>query len=90
MKGLPPVWMHAADELYGTLRGPGKNMTVLATAIPIRRTKARGTTSRWRWCFRMARGACFIRRWGTIVGGAQLRGLMTLLERGTEWAATDA
>ena len=32
LKGLPPVWMHASDELYGTLRGPGKNMTVLATA----------------------------------------------------------
>ena len=31
-KGLPPVWMHAADELYGTLRGPGENMTILATA----------------------------------------------------------
>jgi hypothetical protein len=32
MRGLPHVWMHAADELYATLRGPGKNMTVLATA----------------------------------------------------------
>ncbi len=32
MKGLPPVWMHAPDELYGTLRGPGENMTILATA----------------------------------------------------------
>ncbi len=29
MKGLPPVWMHANDELYGKLRGPGKNITVL-------------------------------------------------------------
>ena len=32
MKGLPLVWMHANDELYGKLRGPGKNITVLATA----------------------------------------------------------
>ncbi len=32
MKGLPSEWMHATDELYGRLRGPGKNMTVLATA----------------------------------------------------------
>src|SRR5208283_1654282 len=32
VKGLPPVWLHAGDELYGALRGPGKNMTVLATA----------------------------------------------------------
>src|SRR5260370_33145120 len=32
MKGLPTVWMHAPDELYGTLRGPGGDMTILTTA----------------------------------------------------------
>ena len=32
VKGLPPTWMHQGDELYARLRGPGKNMTVLATA----------------------------------------------------------
>ncbi len=32
MRGLPAEWMHATDELYTRLRGPGKNMTVLATA----------------------------------------------------------
>src|SRR5262245_25565140 len=31
--GLPKVWMHQGDELYARLRGPGKNMTVLASAI---------------------------------------------------------
>ena len=30
--GLPERWMHAFDELYGQLRGPAKNLTVLATA----------------------------------------------------------
>src|SRR5438093_6607196 len=30
--GLPTKWMHHTDELYATLRGPGRNMTVLATA----------------------------------------------------------
>ena len=30
--GLPQTFMHQGDELYGRLRGPGKNMTVLATA----------------------------------------------------------
>ncbi len=33
MKGLPPVFMHVPDELYGWLRGPAKNLTVLATAF---------------------------------------------------------
>jgi hypothetical protein len=32
MKGLPTVWLHANDELYSNLRGPAKNVTVLATA----------------------------------------------------------
>ena len=30
--GLPETFMHSADELYNQLRGPAKNMTVLATA----------------------------------------------------------
>lgn len=31
MKGLPEKWMHTNDELYSKMRGPGKNMHVLAT-----------------------------------------------------------
>ncbi len=32
MRGLPSVWLHGRDELYSNLRGPAKNLTVLATA----------------------------------------------------------
>ncbi len=39
MQGLPAAWMHAGDELYATLRGPGANMTVLATAHSDRENK---------------------------------------------------
>jgi hypothetical protein len=31
-KGLPEKWLHATDELYFNLRGPAKNLHVLATA----------------------------------------------------------
>jgi len=34
MKGLPTTWLHASDEIYSQLRGPAKNITVLATALP--------------------------------------------------------
>jgi hypothetical protein len=34
-RGLPKVWMHQGDELYARLRGPGKNLTVLATACAV-------------------------------------------------------
>jgi len=30
LKGLPTEWMHATDELYAALRGPAKNIEVLA------------------------------------------------------------
>jgi len=30
LKGLPTEWMHAEDELYASLRGPAKNVEVLA------------------------------------------------------------
>lgn len=33
MRGLPMAWLHAIDEQYSQLRGPAKNLTVLATAI---------------------------------------------------------
>lgn len=32
MKGLPKSWLHTQDELYHSLRGPAKNMQVLATS----------------------------------------------------------
>ena len=32
-KGLPEKFMHVPDELYGWLRGPAENLTVLATAF---------------------------------------------------------
>ncbi len=32
-QGLPEAFMHVPDELYGWLRGPAKNLTVLATAF---------------------------------------------------------
>ncbi len=30
-KGMPSVWLTTKDECYAKLRGPGKNMTILAT-----------------------------------------------------------
>ncbi len=33
MRGLPDAWLHAIDEQYCQLRGPARNLTVLATAI---------------------------------------------------------
>jgi len=32
MKGLPDLWMHGMDELYHGMRGPAKDLTILASA----------------------------------------------------------
>jgi len=38
MKGIPSGWKHAREELYNSMRGPCKNLTVLAAA-PCKATK---------------------------------------------------
>jgi type 1 glutamine amidotransferase len=88
MKGLPPVWMHAADELYGTLRGPGKNMTVLATAYSDPKNKGTGHGEPMALVLSYGKGRVFHTPMGHDVAALSCVGLMTLLERGTEWAAT--
>ena len=42
MKGLPEKFRHAPDELYAKLRGPAKNLTVLATAFSDKSTGGTG------------------------------------------------
>jgi hypothetical protein len=86
MKGIPAVWKHAKEEMYNSMRGPCKNVTVLASS-PSKQTKVdepqvmivkygKGTT-------------CHI----TLghVGGLdpiQCVGFQTIFARGTEFAAT--
>ncbi len=88
MKGLPPVWMHAADELYGTLRGPGKNMTVLATAHSDLQNHGTGHDEPMAMVLSFGKGRVFHTVMGHDVSALSCVGLMTLLQRGTEWAAT--
>lgn len=88
MRGLPPVWMHAADELYGTLRGPGKNMTVLATAHSDSQNKGTGHEEPMVMTIAWGKGRVFHTPMGHDVEALSCVGLITILQRGTEWAAT--
>lgn len=88
MKGLPPVWMHLPDELYGRLRGPGKNMTVLATAHSDPKNHGTGFDEPMIMVLHYGKGRIFHTVMGHDVYALSCVGLITVLQRGTEWAAT--
>ena len=88
MKGLPRVWMHANDELYAQLRGPGKNMTVLATAYSDPRNKGTGLDEPMIMILHYGKGRIFHTTMGHDVFALSCVGFMTIFQRGTQWAAT--
>ena len=88
MKGLPAVWMHAADELYATLRGPGESMTVLATAHSDPANKGTDCDEPMLMVVKYGKGRVFHTTMGHDVAALSCVGFMTTYQRGTEWAAT--
>jgi len=94
--GLPEKWMHAFDELYGQLRGPAKNLTVLAMAYSDPAQKS-GTGEHEPILFTIDYGKG--RVFHTVLGhvGAKDKppitaldcvGFIVTFQRGAEWAAT--
>ena len=98
MKGLPAAWLHANDELYSNLRGPAKNVTILATATaPTSMANGTGENEPLLMAITYGRGRVFHDTLGHV-GATQKEPIVTmnsvdyimLLQRGTEWAATGA
>jgi type 1 glutamine amidotransferase len=88
VKGLPKVWMHAGDELYATLRGPGQNMTVLATAHSDPSNKGTGHDEPMLMVLSHGKGRVFHTAMGHDIAALSCVGFIVTLQRGTEWAAT--
>ncbi len=88
MKGLPHVWMHGADELYATLRGPGQNMTVLATAHSDPANHGTGHDEPMLMVLSYGKGRIFHTTMGHDVAALSCAGFITTYQRGAEWAAT--
>jgi HEAT repeat protein len=92
-QGLPPRWMHARDELYSLMRGPGKNMHVLATAYSSPLQNGTGRDEPILFTVHYGKGRVF----HTVLGHAggeipppsmECVGFIVTFQRGAEWAAT--
>ncbi len=87
LKGLPKKWLHARDELYDRLRGPAKNMKVLATSFA---AKSHGGTDEHEpiiMTISYGKGRIFHTPMGHSPHSMLCTGFQFILLRGTEWAA---
>jgi type 1 glutamine amidotransferase len=91
-KGLPARWMHGSDELYQQLRGPAKNLTVLATAFADPKRGGTGRDEPVLMTITYGNGRIFHTTLGHADEGGgpamQCAGFIVTLLRGAEWAAS--
>lgn len=92
-RGLPRKWMHAKDELYSLLRGPAKNLHILATAYNDPRQGGTGRDEPILFTVKYGKGRIF----HTVLGHAgeeipspamECVGFIVTFQRGAEWAAS--
>ena len=83
-KDLPASWKHAKDELYDKLRGPAENMKVLATSTSQDTKRPEPMIM----VLDYGKGRVFHTPMGHADYSMKCVGFYTVLQRGTEWAAT--
>jgi len=88
LKGLPKQWMHAGDELYNKMRGPGINMKILATAYSDPSNQGTGRDEPMLMVLSYGKGRIFHTTMGHDIPALSCVGFITTFQRGAEWAAT--
>ncbi|MCB4798584.1 ThuA domain-containing protein [Neotamlana laminarinivorans] len=87
-QGLPKAWMHANDECYAFMRGPAKNITVLSMAASRLKKPELEQKEPVVMTVNYGKGRIYHTTLGHDVEAFECVGFITLLKRGTEWAAT--
>jgi type 1 glutamine amidotransferase len=88
VRGLSLTWTHGPDELYAHLRGPGRNMTVLATAYSDPSNAGSGRDEPQLIVLTFGKGRIFHTTWGHDVTALASPVFKVTFQRGAEWAAT--
>jgi type 1 glutamine amidotransferase len=88
MKGLPEKFMHVSDELYGWLRGPAKNLTVLASAFAPKEKGGSGEDEPLLFTITYGKGRIFQNALGHTPKELASVAFIVTYQRGAEWAAT--
>lgn len=88
MQGIPSVWLHTQDELYEQLRGPAKNLEVLATAYADPKYGGSGRDEPMLMTITYGEGRVFHTVLGHTDYSMNCVGFASTLLRGAEWAAT--
>ena len=88
LKGLPLKWKHTSDELYSKLRGPAKNMQVLATAYHAKDQNGTEENEPMLMVIPFGKGRVFHTTLGHSAVSMSGLGFQVTLCRGTEWVAT--
>jgi type 1 glutamine amidotransferase len=95
MKGLPAEWLQANDELYSQLRGPAKNLQVLATASAEPAKGGTGDHEPMFMTIHYGKGRVFHNTLGHVgpkdvapVPSISSVGYIVSIQRGVEWVAT--
>ncbi len=86
--GLPDKWLHAQDELYDRLRGPAKNVTVLASAFADSEKGGSGEMEPMIMVIDYGKGRCVHTTLGHSTVAMSDRGFYETTVRSAEWVAT--
>jgi uncharacterized protein len=87
-KGLPSAMMHVPDELYGWLRGPAQNLSVLVTAFAPADQGGSGEHEPLLFTVSYGKGRVLQNALGHTPEELKSVSFIVTFQRGVEWAAT--